>query len=125
MPLRLLCIDDEPIRFVKLAKTEDRYVTDRPEVVEFYLKAYDFDAVLLDHDMPLWTGLDVARLHLIERGIPVIVHSANDVGARNIMLLLEEYAVPCFRWNVLENNWAGGIVRIVEVALSEAQRSKR
>jgi len=103
--MKFLCIDDEPIRFDKLAKTADCFVTDRPEVVEFYLKAYDFDAVLLDHDMPLWTGVEVARLHLIERGIPVIVHSANDVGANNIMLLLREYAVPCYRLSVLETNW--------------------
>lgn len=113
--MRLLCIDDEPIRFNRLALTDDCFVTDRPEVVEFYLKAYKFDAVLLDHDMPLWTGVEAARLHLIERMIPVIVHSANDIGANNIMLLLQEYAVPCFRWNVLEMDWDNHISKIVEV----------
>ena len=111
--MRLLCIDDEPIRFNKLASAADCFVTDRPEVVEFYLNAYDFDAVLLDHDMPLWTGVEVARLHLIERGIPVIVHSANNVGADNIMLLLEEYAVPCYRLNVLETNWEARLHNVI------------
>lgn len=111
--MKLLCIDDEPIRFSKLAKLADCYVTDQPAVVAFYLNAYSFDAVLLDHDMPLWTGLDVANAHLIERGTPVIVHSANDVGANNIMLLLQDWAVPCFRWNILEDNWESSILDII------------
>jgi|14BtaG_2_1085337.scaffolds.fasta_scaffold01378_10 CheY-like chemotaxis protein len=116
--MRLLCIDDEPIRFAKLASFADCFVTDRPEVVSFYLKAYDFDAVLLDHDMPLWTGVEVARNHLIWRGIPVVVHSANEDGAKAIMRLLEEYAVPCYRLNVLSVNWETRLSSVVHKLVS-------
>ena len=107
--MKLLCIDDEPIRFDKLAKKHDCFVTDQPKVVKFYLNAYRFAAVLLDHDMPFWSGLDAARIHLVERGIPVIVHSANDIGANNIMLLLQDWSVPCFRFSVLERKWSESI----------------
>lgn len=116
--MKLLCIDDEPIRFEKLIGFCDCFVTDRPEVVSFYLNSYDFDAVLLDHDMPLWTGVEVARLHLIERGIPVVVHSANEAGAENIMRLLEEYAVPCYRLNVLSASWETRLSNVIHKLVS-------
>lgn len=105
-PFRILAIEDQPIRLGPLMERGwDIFVAWHPELVDIYLDNYDFGAVLLDHDMPVKDGLWFARWHLLERNIPVLVHSANDIGAGQICALLAEYEVPHERLSFMEPRW--------------------
>ena len=109
---RILFIDDEPIRAWPLAqKGHHVRVAHGFEQVHFYLQqcpGYRPDVICLDHDMPMMNGYHVAQSFLIARSIPVMIHSTNEAGAKDIERLLQEYAVPCERAPIHEaspENW--------------------
>ena len=107
--MNILMIDDEPGRWLlvrrelELAGIDVRriglYSAHGFEQVKYYLEDsnVEFDLVLLDHDMPLMNGYDVAHQFLIQRDIDVVVISNNEPASRRILALLEEYEVWCAR----------------------------
>ena len=109
--MKILFIDDEPIRAKRLARLDnvEVVVAHGPEQVAFYLQHLPRnqrpDIICLDHDMPKMDGFAIAGQFLTELSIPVIVHSANNVGANKIMELLEIHEVPCIRLSVLMADW--------------------
>ena len=97
----LLCIDDDPYRYRDLApllKAAGVFlvVHHDPEMVALVLGTYrdELVGVCLDHDMPTLTGVEMAKLYLIDKSLPVAITSANPVGAQAIAALLAEYQVP-------------------------------
>lgn len=96
----ILCIDDEPSRYDRLARSVPNdvvvLVTCRLEEVKFYLYTYraDIIGVCLDHDMPFADGQYFASHVLNELSIPVAVVSQNPMGAAKIIDILEEWATP-------------------------------
>ena len=99
----ILCIDDEPIRYHRIARDLKRLadltvvVTCRMEDVVFYTTndSYEICGVCLDHDMPFGNGVAFAQTFFTERSIPVAIVSQNFDGARNIQKVLQEYETPC------------------------------
>ena len=92
--MKILFIDDEFSRAVPLLRAGfDVYITCDIEVVRAYLEHCKFNLICLDHDMPKHTGYEIAQLCIIERNIPVIIHSMNHAGAKRISQLLAENAV--------------------------------
>lgn len=97
----ILCIDDEPRRYVRLAHhlRDGRYdqsvvVTCRAEEVKFYFRTATVIGVCLDFDMPFGSGESFARQFLTERNTPVVISSHNPSGAMRIMDLLTEFDTP-------------------------------
>ena len=106
----ILCIDDEPIRYAKLAKhlasdTNDSLapeitvvVTHKLQDVHFYLNlpdVYRIVGVCLDCDMPnSEQGFYYASHILNERSIPVVIASHNPGEATKCHEALNEYATP-------------------------------
>lgn len=109
--MKILFIDDEPIRAKRLASLDnvEVIVAHGPEQVAFYLQHLPRkqrpNIICLDHDMPQMDGFAIAGQFLTGLSIPVIVHSANNVGADKIMELLEMHEVPCIRLNVMMFDW--------------------
>ena len=97
--MRILVIDDMPHRVkllwnAGLSKEIEIQIAHGFDQIKFYLENYKYDLVLLDHDMPLMSGPKVVEEFLMERCIPVIVISNNEPGAKKMVNMLEEYAVP-------------------------------
>ena len=97
----ILAIDDNPERYTMLARqvqTEGWVVVyaDTPSMVRVILGTYRDRvlAVMLDHDMPGWTGKEAAERFLAQRSIPVIITTNNDGGGKQIASVLDEWAVP-------------------------------
>lgn len=112
--MRILFIDDEPIRARKLMKAgHDVYVTHHPDAVELYLATKTFDLVCCDHDMPIVDGMVIVNDFLIERGVPVVVHSTNSAAAARMVAKLEEYAVPVLRHDITTQGYEDAVVEFV------------
>jgi len=73
-----------------------------------------YDIILCDHDMPKGDGYEVCKNYLIERGIPVVIHSLNPWGAERMANLLEEYAVPHVILPCTEARWEERIEEIIK-----------
>lgn len=97
---RILWIDDEPNSYKIIANhmamdSIDIYFAHGFDQINHYLNnGFHWDVVLLDGDMPLMNGVDVARDFLRERGIPVIIVSMNPGKVAEICCILSEYETP-------------------------------
>ena len=98
----ILCIDDSYDRYEKFVQMAAErglvaVVGYGPAFIDFYLNNCrdSIVGICLDHDMPGYDGQLVARDHLRELSIPVVVTSSNPGGATAIKSILDEYAVPC------------------------------
>ena len=117
---KILFIDDEPIRAMGLIRRgHDVFLACGFEQINAYLgerfrPGDGFDLVCLDHDMPSYDGMQVTLEFLIERGYPVVVHSANETGARDMITLLEEYHVPCVRIGITVPNFSGHVTEYAD-----------
>jgi DNA-binding NarL/FixJ family response regulator len=96
----ILAIDDEPIRYHKLAELArergiNLVVTCQQAEYEFYTecRAYRIVGVCLDHDMPFQNGEHFAK-DLAMYGYPVVVVSNNHGAAARCRDILEEGATP-------------------------------
>jgi len=91
----VLFIDDEPIRAqVLFDQGHEILLASTPELARMYLKnRSDIDVICLDHDMGEVSGYDIAEAYIIEKSIPVVIHSLNPDGADRIHHLLREYDV--------------------------------
>lgn len=104
--MTILFIDDEPIRALPLIRRGHTvYLCEHPKYVMTYLAECQIDLVCLDHDMNFVNGEDMAKSFLIERGIPVFIHSTNVPAAARVERLLEEYAVPVKRHEIVTPGW--------------------
>lgn len=73
----------------------DVYFAHGWDQINHYLNnGFIWDVVLLDGDMPLMSGVTVARDFLCERSIPVIIVSMNPGKVAKISSILSEYEVP-------------------------------
>lgn len=97
----ILCVDDTPVRYNRLAALAAErgfvvVVTCRFEDVKFYLDndCYDPIGVCLDHDMPNYDGTSFAREFFMERNIPVVISSHNPGGSEKIAAVLDTYLTP-------------------------------
>jgi DNA-binding NarL/FixJ family response regulator len=118
--MNILLIDDEPVRMkdrIPACYFPSLYVAHGTDQVSWYLKdsGIKFDIVLLDHDMPLCNGLDIATYFLIERNIPVVVHSMNSYGAEKIVNQLNDYAVPNKRIRLDDPNFWDWVEQFIKV----------
>lgn len=99
---RILWIDDEPSRYKIIANhmamdSVDIYFAHGFDQIKHYLNnGFHWDVVLLDGDMPLMNGVDVARDFLCERSIPVIIVSMNPGKVAEICSILSEYETPYY-----------------------------
>lgn len=97
---RILWIDDEPSRFKILAKhldieNWDIYFAHGFDQINHYLNnGFSWHCVLLDGDMNLMSGVDVARDFLCERSIPIIIVSMNPDKVAQIAAILDDYQTP-------------------------------
>lgn len=114
----ILCIDDEPDRYRRLAALADEaglFVAhaESRQQIETYLATQRarIVGICLDHDMCGLTGLEVAERILCEFSIPVVVTSANGVGATNIEATLSDYEVPVRKMPVTREGWEDEAVR--------------
>lgn len=96
--MRVLIIDDDPIRAIPvMAAGHDVKIAHGYDQVSFYLKhckLWQPEIICLDNDMPMMTGLDVAREFaedLFYR--PVRIWSRNNVAAPQIKGLLLDKAM--------------------------------
>lgn len=102
MSLVILCIDDMPIRYHRLADVAKDHdvmvlVTCRLEDVNFYLSQkdlYQIIGICLDHDMPNLNGDYYAKNIFSEKNIPVVISSHNPDGALKIEEYLNDYETP-------------------------------
>jgi len=97
----IVAIDDEPIRYAGLAREAARrgwviIPVDRPAMIEWALQQYGnrILAVLLDHDIPGYSGKQAAKDYLINERFPVIITTNNPPRAVELAALLDEYGVP-------------------------------
>jgi CheY-like chemotaxis protein len=89
---KILFIDDEPIRANSYAQMWDVRVAHGSSQIAFCLKHNKFDLIMLDHDMPQLDGGNVIKqfwedFHL--QNCPIIIHSANTIGALKMYKQLE------------------------------------
>lgn len=115
----LLCIDDDPARYQHLSRKLARHeivvaVVQNPDAADILLDSGKVVAVMLDRDMPEWTGEHYAREVLGPRNVPVCVSSANHAGAKAISTILTEFAVPYTVISVTETaadeRWLGWVL---------------
>jgi CheY-like chemotaxis protein len=115
----LLAIDDDPLRYQYLSRLLAKHdvvvaVVQNPDAADMLLDSKAVFAVMLDHDMPGWTGQHYAREVLGPRNIPVCISSANPAGARACSDILNEFAVPHTVISVVETaadeRWLGWIL---------------
>ena len=113
----LLCVDDEPIRYEKLAsklKSLDilLVVTHIPRHVDFYIEHYRYEiiAVCLDHDMPINDGVEFANRVFCELGFKVLIVSGNPEGAKNIKKVLDDFFTPNQIVPATMKNWEDAII---------------
>ena len=97
----IVAIDDEPIRYAGLAREAARrgwviIPVDRPTMIGWVFQQYGnrILAVLLDHDIPGYSGKQAAEDHLINECFPVIITTNNPPRAVELAALLDEYGVP-------------------------------
>lgn len=115
--MRILWIDDEPRRAGKLFQAQRDYCEQRrsmktggnmlpffmPQDITFahgkdqvdycLFHVVNWDVILLDADMPLYSGIEVAKEYLIYLRIPVIIVSANIAATVEIAGILSEHNV--------------------------------
>lgn len=108
--MRILFIDDEPIRLQLVPKQHrsDIYVAHGMDQISYYLthSGLDFDLICCDHDMPALDGTQVCNMFLLDRSIPVVVHSANTAGAPQRMLsILEDACTPAILLPITAPHW--------------------
>lgn len=82
-------------RCVPLLKAKHLVIVTRDmETVRTYLENCEFDVICLDYDLKRsWTGYDVVKAHLLDKNIPIVVHSMNPKGAARIDAILTEHDV--------------------------------
>lgn len=123
-PIRMVvAYDDSPERYTLLAQQCRRLgwafaCVEHPEALRQVLDNHDVIAVLLDHDLrdvegEVCTGVNVAHDVLVGRCVPVIVSSANRIGAKNIAAVLHDAAIPhkvisCLE-SATEERWLGAL----------------
>jgi len=91
--VRVLFIDDEPVRAKMIPNEHDVYIAHGGEQVGYYLHEKRYDLVCCDHDMPMMDGLAVCSNFLVQLNLPVIVHSQNIVCGPRMVQLLQDYSV--------------------------------
>lgn len=115
----LLCIDDDPARYQHLSRKLARHeivvaVVQNPDAAEILLDSGKVVAVMLDRDMPEWTGEHYAREVLGPRNVPVCVTSANHPAATIIAEILWRFDVPYTVISVTEmaadERWLGWVL---------------
>ena len=106
--MRILWIDDEPSRWQILQRAlltgtylrkhiavEDVVFAHGHNQINHYLNNdMHWDYVLLDGDMPLMSGVDVAQTFLAERNIPVIIVTMNPDKAKQMAGIFDDYEMP-------------------------------
>jgi DNA-binding response OmpR family regulator len=112
--MNALLIDDTPTRALYLPQGWDYRIAHGYDQVDFWLKHWPIDIVLLDHDMPLLCGAQVATMFRFELArYPIVVLSQNEYGAKQIVAELEELTnivrIPFFggdeQWTNLVERW--------------------
>lgn len=118
----LLCIDDEPNRYQRLARLlpDDitLVVTHQIQDVMFYLdqpEVYTVAGVCLDCDMPNSPqGLYYATHILNEKNIPVVISSHNPGEALKCHEMLNDYATPNIVLPVCDDDgWAQVVINFI------------
>jgi CheY-like chemotaxis protein len=125
--MQILWIDDEPSRYEILMREINNWKNCPPidivfahgfEQINHYLKYHTWDVILLDADMPLMCGTEVAKEFLRERNIPVIVISTNPVKVQHILDTLNEYETPCVAASITTPSAIVNILRSINASLS-------
>ena len=125
----VLAIDDSPERYVELAIELNKHglvlcCLQHPIGAELLIKSGRVLCILLDYDMPHvcpetgdvfteWDGLYFAK-EVLSRSTPVIITSANKIGAAKISLHLQGEGVPHIIYSVLNasQQWLPTILAI-------------
>ena len=100
----MLVIDDEPQRAAQMMAVSDLRVAHGFDQVKFWLqnKLWRPQVVFLDNDMPLASGLSLARFFADDLiGIPVVVWSMNPVAAKEIAAILEDARIEGMPWTIM------------------------
>lgn len=104
--MNLLFIDDDPKRLIQLKiifinnyskelwESINIKIAHGFEQIEYLLSEHKFDLIMLDGDMPLMSGVDVAKEFLTNYNSPIIIHTLNFMKAKEIAHILKEYEVP-------------------------------
>lgn len=107
--MKILFIDDEPIRLQSIPKSyrNDCHVAHGMDQIAYYLvhSEIKFDLICCDHDMPLLDGIMVCKLFLYERNTPVVIHSMNDSRRKEMAVILEEGIVPHKIIPITQSHW--------------------
>lgn len=102
--VRVLVVDDEPVRADQLMAVCDLRVAHGFEQVKFWLRntCWRPDVVFLDNDMPLATGLSIARFFANDLiGIPVVIWSMNPIAAKEIEATLQDAQIEGIHWPIV------------------------
>lgn len=92
--MKILFVDDEPIRAKNYTTFWDVYYAHGADMIGAYLSTHRFDLIMLDHDMPRINGQGV--IHMFQEAFhiqncPIVIHSANSIGAQEMFKLLDDY----------------------------------
>jgi DNA-binding LytR/AlgR family response regulator len=101
--MRILVIDDEPVRATELCSVGDLRIAHGFEQVKFWLQNRHWrpEVVFLDNDMPLASGVSLARFFALDLvGIPVVIWSRNPVAAEEIRAVLEDARMEEIPWQI-------------------------
>ena len=86
----------------------DYHTTDNFETAKKYLNENKYDIIFLDHDLGGWEGILVAK-HVADVGVscPVVIHSLNPVGARNMHNILPGSVISprCWERYIFHNSF--------------------
>jgi CheY-like chemotaxis protein len=117
--MRILFIDDEPIRIRGLqAAGHQVFLAHGFDQIDAMLhgtvkRGDRFDLICCDHDMPLMDGRQVVDQFLKERGIPVVVHSLNIPMAQEMTTTLLTWHVPAVQLPCTDSQF---VQRVTELA---------
>jgi CheY-like chemotaxis protein len=92
--MKILFIDDEPIRALTLIKDGHQvFIAHGQDQIEIML-TQKYDLICLDHDMPLMNGMDVVTKILPNfPNCRTVVHSTNAPAATGMVTALKELGV--------------------------------
>lgn len=121
--MKIFILEDRPERmtfFQKKFKGHKLFASDNvSEAKKLFKKHEPFGLIFLDHDLDLQTHVDSREentgyqfakfLEEKDINIPVIIHSMNIPGARNMMSVLERQKVKFIPYPVLMTYLKGGL----------------